>query len=240
MLRTVEQFNGREAKTATLFRLLTCLCFCPRHFNRSTLSGEIQRMTLLKREIKLIIAVFALLFLCSVGSVFAQKKSPQFKDYPVTAIYTGKNAPLKLKRGDKLEREELQWAIDNQKIDFAGHYIVAGWSCGMWCNLNPIIDAKTGKVYWWSGILSVCFPDLDKDFTCNENFSNVEYKIDSRLVVFFGYRNGEAGSRGFHYYKFENGRFIHLKSVLVKEQRSQTQLLDKAGEKTNKNKNPEK
>lgn len=197
-----------------------------------------------KYNFRIRIFIFALncavLFIYCNGNIIAQKKIPKFKDYPVTEIYKGKNARLKLRRDEEFERDGLQEAVTNQKVDFAGHYIVAGWSCGMWCNLNPIIDAKTGKVYWWNGILSVCFPDLDKDFNCNENFSNVEYRKDSKLIVFFGSRKDE-GDRGFHYYKFENGRFIHLKSILVKEQRSASQIqLDKFDEKTNKNKSPEK
>ncbi len=155
-----------------------------------------------------------------------------FKDYPVTEIYKGKNAPLRLK-SDDLDWEKLQYTIENSDVNFAGHYISANWSCGMWCSSNYIIDAKTGRIYGWDGMLSVCFPDIDTDFDCNENFSNVENRIDSKLIIFFGYNNGESGTRGFHYYKFENGRLIHLKSILVKEQRSQSEfLLDRAGKKT--------
>jgi hypothetical protein len=175
---------------------------------------------------------FALLFVYSNEIAFAQKRIPGFKDYPVAKIYKGKPAPLKLTREEKrVYGEKLQYTIENYgEVDFAGHYIVANWSCGMWCNWSAVIDAKTGKVYWWDGILSVCFPHLDKDFVCKENFSNVEYKIDSKLIVFFGSRNN-AGGRGFHYYEFENGRFIHLKSIPVKEQRTTSEImLDKAGE----------
>jgi hypothetical protein len=163
-----------------------------------------------------------------------QKEEYPFKDHSVAEIYKGKNAPLKLSREEnRLYGEKLQYTIENYgEVEFAGHYIVAIWSCGMWCEWSAFIDAKTGKVYWWNGILSYCFPHLDSDFACNEDFSSVEYRIDSKLIVFFGYRNGEDGSRGFHYYKFENGRFIHLKSILVKELRSQSQLLlDEAGKK---------
>jgi hypothetical protein len=166
-----------------------------------------------------------------------------FEDYPVTEIYKGKVAPLKLTRKEKesVFGEKLQYTIENYpEIDFAGHYIVTTWSCGMWCDWSAIIDAKTGKVYSWNGMTSHCYPWLDKDFACNENFSNVEHRIDSKLIVFFGYKNVEAGSRGFHSYKFENGRFIHLKSVLVKEQRSQSEiLLEYAGKKTNDDESPE-
>lgn len=175
---------------------------------------------------------FALLFVYSNEIAFAQKRIPVFKAYPVAKIYKGKPAPLKLAREEKrVYGEKLQYTIENYgEVDFAGHYIVANWSCGMWCTWSAVIDAKTGKVYWWDGILSVCFPHLDKDFVCNEKFSNVEYGIDSKLIVFFG-RRTDAGGRGFHYYEFENGRFIHLKSIPVKEQRTTSEImLDKAGE----------
>ncbi len=103
----------------------------------------------------------------------------------------------------------------------------------MWCQWSAVVDAKTGKVYSLRGILSYCFPDLDTDFACNENFSNVEYRIDSKLIVLFGSLSYDKDG-GFHYYKFENGRFIHLKSVLVKAQRDTSEImLDKADKKTN-------
>jgi hypothetical protein len=122
----------------------------------------------------------------------------------------------------------LQWAIDNQEVDFAGHYIATNWSCGMWCSVNAFIDVKTGKVYWSPVSTEVCLPHLENEFVCDENFTNIEYRIDSKLIVFFGFRYDnnpdEEGEKGFHYYKFENGRFIHLKSILVKEQRSARQF----------------
>ena len=185
-------------------------------------------MALLNTKIKLSVLAlnFALLFVCPNETTFAKKRIPRFKDYPVAKIYNGKPAPLKLSREEtRVYGEKLQYTIENYgQVDFAGRYIVANWSCGMWCNWSAIIDAKTGKVYWWNGILSLCFPHLDKDFACNESFSNVEYRIDSKLMVLFGRRNN-AGDRGFHYYEFENGRFIHLKSIPVKEQRTTSEIM---------------
>lgn len=168
----------------------------------------------------------------NVESVNIPKLSYPFMDYPVTEIYKGKFAPLKLTRNEKesISGEKLQYMENDLEVDFAGHYSVAIWSCGMWCQESAIIDAKTGKVYSWNGILSHCFPRLDTDFPCNEDFGNVEYRVDSKLIVFFGSLDyGE--NRGFHYYKFEKGRLIHLKSVLVKEQRSTSEImLDKSEE----------
>lgn len=189
-------------------------------------------MTPLNPKIKLLAFVLTFpLLLCFNDAGFAQKKTPRFKDYPVTAVFRGKNAPLKLTRGDEVFRDRLQWAIDNQKVNSAGHYIAASWSCGTWCSWSAFIDAKTGKVYWWDGSLSVCFKDSVEKFNCDEKFENTKYRIDSKLIIFFGRRNNKDGDNGFHYYKFENGRFIHLKSVLSKDQRRATEVL--LDEKTN-------
>ncbi len=90
-------------------------------------------------------------------SINIPKLTYPFKDYPVTEIYKGKVAPLKLTRKEResVFGEKLQYTIDNYpEVEFAGHYIVAIWSCGMWCDWSAIIDAKTGKVYSWNGITS--------------------------------------------------------------------------------------
>ncbi len=162
-----------------------------------------------------------------IENAFVLEQKPRFEDYPVAKIYKGKFAPIKYKDDEFEYKVRLQWAIENQEIDFAGHYIATNWSCGMWCSVNAFIDVKTGKVYWSPVSTEVCLPHLDNEFVCDENFTNIEYRIDSKLIVFFGFRfdnNPDEGEKGFHYYKFENGRFIHLKSILVKEQRSARQI----------------
>lgn len=163
-----------------------------------------------------------------VENILDTEDKPRFEDYPVDKIYKGKFAPLKYKDDEFEYKVRLQWAVENTEVDFAGHYIATNWSCGMWCSVNAFIDVKTGKVYWSPVRTEVCLPHLNNDFICDENLSNVEYKIDSKLIVFFGFRYDnnpdEEGEKGFHYYKFENGRFIHLKSILVKDQRSARQV----------------
>jgi hypothetical protein len=162
-----------------------------------------------------------------IENAFVLEQKPRFEEYPVTKIYKGKFAPLKYQDDEFEYKVRLQWAIENQQIDFAGHYIATNWSCGMWCSVNAFIDVKTGKVYWSPISTEVCLPHLENEFVCDENFTNIEYKIDSKLIIFFGFRfdnNPDEGEKGFHYYKFENGCFIHLKSILVKDQRDARQI----------------
>lgn len=165
---------------------------------------------------------------------------PQFQDFPVDKIYRGKFAPLKYKDDELGYKSALQFALDNSEVDFAGHYVATSWSCGMWCSNNAFIDVKTGKVYWSPVRTEVCLPHLNNDFVCDESFTNVDYRRDSKLIVFFGFLYSDDqndGEKGFHYYEFENGRFKHLRSILVKDQRGARHVqLDEFDEKATRSK----
>lgn len=147
-----------------------------------------------------------LLFITSpvlIGDVRSQNRVPQFKDYPVTEAYTGKTAPVVLTRDDRMFRTVLREA-SKEKPNFAGRYILTAWGCGTACLIGAVIDAKTGKVYRWG--FSICCWRAEVD-------EPIEYRLNSKLIVFSGARN-EKDDNGAHFYKFEHGRFVHLRSVL--------------------------
>ena len=50
----------------------------------------------------------------------------------------------------------------------------------------------------------------------DDNFRPIEFRLNSKLIVFSSARN-EKDDNGVHFYKFENGRFVHLRSVLKPE-----------------------
>ena len=135
----------------------------------------------------------------------AQRRVPQFKDFPVSDAYIGKNAPLILTRADRMFRTRLKEA-STEKPNFAGHYILTAWGCGTSCLMGAVIDAKTGKVYWWNFSIC-CWRHID------DNFQPIEFRLNSKLIVFSGIRNEKEGDEAAHFYKFENGRFIHLRSL---------------------------
>ena len=138
----------------------------------------------------------------------AQSSVPRFKDYPAGEIYKGPTAPLVLKRDDLTFKSRLRWAAKNQKPNFAGHYLLTTWGCGAECVMGAVIDVKTGKVYWWG--FSTCCWGSDTD----DKFNPIEFRLDSRLIVFSGLRNEKEGDDGAHFYRFDDGRFVHIRSVL--------------------------
>jgi hypothetical protein len=157
----------------------------------------------------LLVSFFVLL---RTSGVLAQTRTPRFSDYPVKTVYRGKNAPIRLTRDDMDFRTRLRWAAKRSRPNFAGRYILTTWGCGTSCVGGAVVDAKTGKVSWWD--FSVCcWPNEVPD-----DFEPIEVKLNSNLIVFNGARNEKEGDIGKHYYKFVNGRFIHLKTVLNKTQ----------------------
>lgn len=112
-----------------------------------------------------------------VKNTSASEQKPRFEDYTVGEVYKGKIASLKFLENDLGYKAPLQSAIDNQEVEFAGHYIVTNWSCGMWCSVNAFIDAKTGKVFWPPISTEVCLPHLDNEFVCDETLQISNTKL---------------------------------------------------------------
>ena len=146
-----------------------------------------------------------LLFGCNSHLSVARNGIPQFKDYPVKAIYRGKNAPLLLTRDARTFKTRLREALKG-KPNFAGHFIVTTWGCGTGCQVGAVIDARTGKVFWFP------FP-VGQNYEVDEDFRPVEFRLNSQLIIFSGFRVDTDEEAGARFYKFENGRFKFLKFI---------------------------
>lgn len=93
---------------------------------------------------KIVIGFCLSLMLCS--SVFAQEKVPQFKDYPVQSVYTGKTAQLDLSDdGVRMFRTRLRDAL-KEAPNFAGEYVITMWGCGASCRMYSFISKRTGQL----------------------------------------------------------------------------------------------
>jgi hypothetical protein len=73
-----------------------------------------------------------------------------FKNYQVQNSYSGKIAIIdtsKLNLPKDIEQKILYQYIKLKKPNFAGHYIIISWGCGLPCQENLIVDAITGKYF---------------------------------------------------------------------------------------------
>ena len=140
---------------------------------------------------------------------------PQFNDYLVDQIYTGKNHPLVLSEFGKTYRTRLSHVLNDGKPDFAGHYIVVKWGCGSsGCNTGAVVDVITGEAYPFPVSISSVYP-LKPEFS-NDDGQELIYKLKSRIMVFAGNLEGTTHGSGedtVEFYEFKDGVFTFLKSV---------------------------
>jgi hypothetical protein len=150
--------------------------------------------------------VLLILAACLTNTSLAQKGVPQFKDFPAREQYRGQPHAVVLAGEARMFRTRLREAAKG-KPNFAGHYIVVTWGCGLACMEGAVIDAKTGRVYMLPATLC-CWTSMADD-----NFNPVEFRLNSKLLIFSGARNEKEDDIGAHYYKFENNRFVFLRSI---------------------------
>jgi hypothetical protein len=144
------------------------------------------------------------LFVWSLN-VNAQTGVPRFSDYPVNESYSGKTAPLVFTREARMYRTRLREAA-REKPNFAGHFIVTTWGCGTECVTGAIIDARTGRVFMLPFTLCCWGADVD------EKFEPVEFRRNSKLIIFSGARNEKEGDNATRFYKFEKNRLALVSS----------------------------
>jgi hypothetical protein len=144
----------------------------------------------------------------------AQKQTgPAFSAFSV-AVEGKKAKSIDFRRSPSAStfRTRLKEALAGP-VDFAGHYIVAGWGCGTGCIYSGVIDTRTGIVYFPIELagLGVAFNEteyVDKP---------LEYRKNSRLLILRGspgVMDNEADKPiGTYYYQWSNNRLRLVKFV---------------------------
>ena len=133
---------------------------------------------------------------------------PKFSDHKVT-VYKGKRAKPRLDHEFWRDRSETyRGAMEDDKINAGGRFIVVILPCGTECQAPTFLDVRTGRITQhfvvsdWGNV--------------SEAFKPVVSRADSRLIVFRGMRN-EEGINGNHYYLIDdNGGLKHLHTTDTK------------------------
>jgi hypothetical protein len=138
------------------------------------------------------------------SSVLAGSDVPAFEDCQIAVTTFQKKAHLKLKLST---HESLQYASmlrtsAKQPVNFAGHYILASWGCGVSCIMGGAIDIKSGHV----AMLPFTVTNWPLNIT-----EPLSYKKDSCLLVVHGSRDEK--DQGIYYYRFEDDKFNFIKAT---------------------------
>lgn len=160
-----------------------------------------------KKKFKLLIHALLFMSLSAFAwSGFAAADTPKFQDYPIK-VYSGPvHAPdLSSHPEARTYRTRLKNAA-KAKVNFAGEFILTSWGCGTTCIMGAALNAKTGEVIFLPSTVC-CWGDVD------DNFSPIETRSDSRLIILSGLRN-EEDPNGAHYYELRDGEFQFVRTVI--------------------------
>jgi hypothetical protein len=168
----------------------------------------------MKRSILFLFSIF--LFL-SPGIGFAQdwEHAPKPEDYPVKDIYKGKVAPVILDcKKAKMFRTVLRQGAKTGP-NFAGHYTMVAWGCGLGSFEIAVIDAKTGKVYFPHFECISLAGGIDLPIYGGDDV-NPGFRLDSKVFFVIGIED-KAGAnpkdRAAQFYVFDEGTFKLVYSI---------------------------
>jgi len=158
-----------------------------------------------------IAAIVCLLALQALG----QKGIPAFGQYPASIEKARvKSIDFKHNPDARTFKTRLGEALKGG-VNFAGHYVVAGWGCGTGCISGAIIDARTGNVFWPTELGGVAV------WYGKQNYADepVAYRKNSHLLVIFGIPGSKEGqpdkASGKYYYEWTNNRLRLVKFVPI-------------------------
>jgi hypothetical protein len=159
-----------------------------------------------------LLSAFMTLFLSAIAGAQASK-DPAFNNYKVPVEKAqAKSINFKNDTGARPFRTRLSGAL-GKGVNFAGHYVVAGWGCGTGCISGAVIDARTGVVYWPLPLnaLGVWY---DGESYADEP---VAYRKNSRLLVISGspgVKDDEPDKpNGKYFYEWQKDRLRLVKFI---------------------------
>ena len=154
------------------------------------------------------------LCVCSYG-----QRNISFNAFPARAERaTARSIDFKNSPGARAMRTRLGEAL-REGVNFAGHYIVAGWGCGTGCISAAIIDGRTGRVYFPKAIGGISVGTTDDDGGYVEQ--PLRYQKNSRLLILTGIPetqidNGKELPMGMYYYEWRNNNLRLIRRVIPK------------------------
>jgi hypothetical protein len=169
-----------------------------------------------KRIIYFVLVWGICLFLCR-DTCLAQdwNHAPKPQDYSVKEVYKGKIAPVILDtKKARMFRTVLRQGA-KAGPNFAGHYTMVAWGCGLGSFELAIIDAKTGRVYFPPFGCITLAGGIDLPIY-GGNTPNPGFRLDSKLFVILGIEDkadANPGDRAAKFYVFDKGKFKLVYSI---------------------------
>lgn len=139
----------------------------------------------------------------SISTTAIAQEVPKFTQFPAK-IYSGQIGRLNFSTPHAYSYRTRLREASQLPVNFGGRYQVALWGCGTDCATGAFVDAPTGRVTFLPTVNTYEMRDIVDD-----RFKSIDYRLESRLLVFAGQLN-EAGVSGWHFYAVDHGALRHI------------------------------
>jgi hypothetical protein len=160
-----------------------------------------------------IAVLFFFLSAFTIAASAQRSARPAFGSYPAAVEPArAKGINFRLSPDARTFRTRLREAL-RTGVNFAGHYVVAGWGCGTGCVNGAIIDARDGRVFFPEELAGIAVGHSDAGYA-----DPVIYRKNSRLLMISGIPGNSAEGRpekpsGKYFYEWRNNRFHLVKYI---------------------------
>jgi len=153
----------------------------------------------------------------------ADAKAPSFQNYAVAKEEHGPPYKLDLSSNPIAKRYRTVLRLDVERgPNFAGHYRVVIWGCGMSCVMFAVVNLKSGRV-----ITPPDFSDVSGVFVYADDFlarqsdpdssGLVRYNAASKLLVVIGDLDEDESREGAFYFVLEGEKLGLVHATRVKK-----------------------
>lgn len=172
----------------------------------------------LLHDMKLILLTTLTLVILASETLAQVNNLPRFEDYPVSQVFSGKPAPVNISSSHKarMYRTMLKRAAMDGP-NFAGHYTLVMWMCGIGCAEYGIIDAITGRVFFPSLLSYASNVGWEPErYGLSIRDGGIRYRRDSKLIILYGAPNHEDAAKygGIFFYVWEDNKLHLIRSVI--------------------------
>lgn len=139
---------------------------------------------------------------------------PQFADYAVP-VYHGpiRQPDVKSHPRSRLFRSMIRWGVQKDGVNFAGHYSLVSWGCGVACSGKAIVDVKTGQVFHPPELDTLTMDNLDYDSFGEQFTLPLAFTANSRMLRLVGAYGVNTLHRGVFYWYWNGRRLVLIRKV---------------------------
>lgn len=127
--------------------------------------------------------------------VAAATPAPEFSRYPAVPERIPRPKEPDVRRGSAHQYRTMIRIGAVQGPDFAGHYTLVTWGCGVACQGLAIVDARNGKVHFPKALA------LNAYQAVTDKTPPFDYRIDSTLLIVAGSPDDRKPA-GLYYYRW--------------------------------------